>query len=361
MRVIRLSLIVLVIAAALGAGGWFAWQHWKTPDGLADFAWSNGRIEATEVNLATKLSGRLISVAVEEGDTVARDQVLARMDTATLEADLRQAQAAVSQAGHQVAQAEAQVKSRTNEVAAAKALVAQRLSQKQLSAREAARREELFKRGVIAQEDLDVDRTQKRSDEAQYIAAQAGLDAAFSALEAAGAGVNEAKAGVAAAEARVETIQSNIDDSALKSPISGRVLYRLAEPGEVLGAGGNVLTLLDITNVYMTFFLPTDQAGLVAVGAEARIVLDALPKWSIPASITFVSPEAQFTPKSVETKTEREKLMFRIKARIKPELLAAYADRVKTGLPGVAWVRLTGDGPWPEKLPPLFTPGAEKQ
>ena len=361
MQSIRLPLIILVVAAVLGVGGWFAWKYFKPSDGLEEFASSNGRIEATEVNVATKLSGRLVSVAVGEGDTVAEGQVLARMDTVTLEADLRQAQAAVNQAEHQVAQAEAQVKSRANEVRAAKALVDQRLSQKRLSAREAARREELFKRGVIAQESLDVDRTTKRTDEAQYLAAQAQLDAAQSALESARSGVDEAKAGVAQAVARVETIQSNIDDSILKSPISGRVLYRLAEPGEVLGAGGNVLTLLDITNVYMTFFLPTDQAGLVAVGAEARIVLDALPKWSIPAFITFVSPEAQFTPKSVETKTEREKLMFRIKARIRPELLKAYADRVKTGLPGVAWVRLTGDGPWPDKLPPLFTQGAEKQ
>jgi len=351
--------LLLVIVAALAAGGWFAWKHWRSSDDLAGFAWSNGRIEATEVNVATKLSGRLVEVIVEEGDMVTRGQVLARMDTATLEADLREAEATARQAEHKVAQATALVESRSNEVRAAKALVAQRLSQKTLSAREAARREELFKRGVVAQEALDVERTAKRSDEAQYRASLAQLDAALSAFNSSRSGVDEAQAGVAAAKARVETIQSNIDDSILKAPISGRVLYRLAEPGEVLAAGGNVLTLLDITNVYMTFFLPTDQVGLVALGAESRIVLDALPEWSIPAAITFVSPEAQFTPKSVETKTEREKLMFRLKARITPSLLAEYASRVKTGLPGVAWVRLTGDAPWPGKVPPLFTPGAE--
>lgn len=355
------SLILVFVAAAVLAGGWFAWRSMQPQQSLEDFAWSNGRIEATEVNVATKLSGRLVEVLAEEGDMVVRDQVLARMDTRTLEADLRQAQAAVKQAGHRVDQARSLVKSRANEVEAARALVVQRKSQMNLSAKEARRSEELFRKDVIAEETMDVDRTAKRSDAAQFRAAQAQLEAALSALASARSGVNEALAGVEAATARVETIQSNIDDSTLKSPISGRVLYRLAEPGEVLASGGNVLTLLDITDVYMTFFLPTDQAGLVPIGAESRIALDALPKWSIPATVIFVSPEAQFTPKAVETRTEREKLMFRIKARISPDLLRIYAERVKTGLPGMAYVRLSGDGPWPAAVPPLFTPGAEAQ
>ena len=107
----------------------------------------------------------------------------------------------------------------------------------------------------------------------------------------------------------------------LKSPIAGRVLYRLAEPGEVLAAGGKVLTVLELTDVYMTIFLPTALAGRIAVGSEARIVLDAVPQYVIPATISFVAARAQFTPKDVETRTEREKLMFRIKVRIDPELL----------------------------------------
>ncbi|HEY9193529.1 MAG TPA: HlyD family efflux transporter periplasmic adaptor subunit, partial [Methyloversatilis sp.] len=132
------------------------------------------------------------------------------------------------------------------------------------------------------------------------------------------------------------------------------VLYRLAEPGEVLAAGGKVVTLLDITDVYMTLFLPTSQAGRVAIGSEARIVLDVRPDISIPATVSFVSPEAQFTPKSVETRTEREKLMFRVRVKIAPDLLRAYAKQVKTGLPGVAWVRLDADSPWPATMPPLI-------
>jgi HlyD family secretion protein len=124
----------------------------------------------------------------------------------------------------------------------------------------------------------------------------------------------------------------------------------LAEPGEVLAAGGKVLTILQLTDVYMTVFLPTTLAGRLHVGAEARIILDAVPQYVIPASVSFVAPRSQFTPKEVETKSERDKLMFRVKVKIAPELLTKYIERVRTGLPGVAYVRLDNAAPWPENL-----------
>jgi HlyD family secretion protein len=128
------------------------------------------------------------------------------------------------------------------------------------------------------------------------------------------------------------------------------VQYRVAEPGEVLPAGGVVLNLIDLTDVYMTFFLPTAQAGRVALGAEARLVLDALPDRVIPARISFVADVAQFTPKTVETAEERAKLMFRIKAQVDPELLQRHLSQIKTGLPGMAYVRLDPATPWPDAL-----------
>jgi HlyD family secretion protein len=124
----------------------------------------------------------------------------------------------------------------------------------------------------------------------------------------------------------------------------------VAQPGEVLGAGGRVLNMVDLGDVYMTFFLPTAQAGRVAIGAEVRIVLDAAPQWAIPAEATFVANVAQFTPKTVETEEERQKLMFRIRAHISPELLRRYIDQVKTGLPGRAFVRIDSSAEWPAFL-----------
>lgn len=143
-----------------------------------------------------------------------------------------------------------------------------------------------------------------------------------------------------AAQATERRIVADIDDSELKAPRDGRVQYRVAEPGEVLSAGGRVLNMVDLSDVYMTFFLPTEQAGLLKIGGEARLVLDAAPDLRIPATISFVASVAQFTPKTVETHDERLKLMFRVKARIPPELLRQHLEYVKTGLPGMAWVRL---------------------
>ena len=109
-------------------------------------------------------------------------------------------------------------------------------------------------------------------------------------------------------------------------------------------------SLADLTDVYMTFFLPETVAGRVALGSEVRIVLDAAPNFVIPASVSFVASTAQFTPKTVETASERQKLMFRVRAQISQELLREHLNQVKTGLPGVAWVKLDAKAEWPQNL-----------
>ncbi|MFT5138016.1 MAG: HlyD family secretion protein [Arenicella sp.] len=153
-----------------------------------------------------------------------------------------------------------------------------------------------------------------------------------------------------AAQARIQRLQSNIADSTLKAPINGRVLYRLAEPGEVLGSGGKVLSLLDLTDVYMSIYLPTSEAGKVGIGSEARIVLDAIPQYTLPATVTFVSAQAQFTPKAVETREQRDKLMFRVKVKLDSQLLKDHIKYVKTGLPGLAYILLAPEKEWPALL-----------
>ena len=103
-------------------------------------------------------------------------------------------------------------------------------------------------------------------------------------------------------------------------------------------------------DVRMMFFLPTAEAGRVALGSEVRLVLDAAPQYVIPAKVSFVADVAQFTPKTVETAEERQKLMFRVKAKIAPDLLQQHIRSVKTGLPGMAYVRLDEKAPWPDWL-----------
>ena len=179
---------------------------------------------------------------------------------------------------------------------------------------------------------------------------QTAYQVAEAILGAAEARVATADSRIIASEAEARRIQEQIKDSSLIAPAAGRVLYRLAEPGEVVGAGSPILTLLSLDKVYMDVFLPAREAGLLPIGAEARIVLDALPDYAIPATVSFVSPEAQFTPKQVETLSEREQLVFRVRVRIPQELVEGRIEHVKTGLRGEAIVRLNAQNAWPEHL-----------
>jgi HlyD family secretion protein len=315
---------VLAIAALIAAAGvgWLVWkknQASKVPPGIA---FGNGRIEATEVDVAAKQQGRVEAVLAQEGDMVKEGDVLARMDVAVLEAQLREAEAD-------------KLRAETDRNVAI-AVVGQRENEYDLAVKILNRTRQLFQQQTVDQNQLDKDQASEQTAKAIVVAAKAQ--------------VASAEAMISSAVAKIEKVKADIADRILKSPRSGRVEYRLVEPGEVIPAGGNVITLLDVSDVYMTFFLPAQEAGKVAIGADARIVLDVMPELPIPAKVSFVSPTAQFTPKEVETRSEREKLMFRVKVRIDPELLKPFAERIKTGVPGVGYVKLNPAAQWPEWL-----------
>ncbi len=282
------------------------------------FATGNGRVESTEIDIATKQPGRLAEVLVREGDVVRARQLLARMDTEPLEAQLRQAEA-------EVRRAEEARKS-------ALAKVDESRSRAALAGRELERSERLLAKGISTRQRYEHDQTAQQGAEAEYAAARAR--------------VAEAEAAIAAAVARTDYLKAEIADASLRSPVAGRVLARLAEPGEILPAGGKVLTVIDPTDMFMTIFLAEREAGGLVLGAEARVVPDAFPDRPLPARVAFVSAKAQFTPKEVETPEERQKLAFRVKVRLDPHRDA----RLKPGLPGVAWVRLDPRAAWPAGL-----------
>jgi HlyD family secretion protein len=338
------------VLAVLAAGGYYAWQkshNGALPEGLAS---GNGRIEAVEIDVSAKSPGRIKEILVDEGDFVKAGDVLARMDTTQLEAQRRQAEAQLQRARIGVDTANTLIVQREAERTAASAVVTQRQAEFGAAERTLKRSEQLAATNTISQQVLDNDRAAERSSAAAVAAAEAQLAASAAAINAARAQVVDAQAAVDSAQAAIESIVAEIDDATLRSPRDGRVQYRVAEPGEVLGSGGRVLNLVDLGDVYMTFFLPTAQAGRVEIGAEVRLVLDAAPRYIIPAKATFVADIAQFTPKTVETEEERQKLMFRIKAQISPELLRKYIQQVKTGLPGVAYVRIDPGAEWPAAL-----------
>lgn len=344
-----LILLTLLLAAAALASYWL-WSPSSSNMPADGFISGNGRVEATEIDLATKLAGRVQSVEVNEGDFVKAGQPLAKMQVRVLEAQLAEAQAQLEQAESSAASIEAQIAQRRSDRAAAEALVVQREAELDAAQRRLARSETLAAKGASSMQELDDDRARRRSVQASLEAAKAHARAADAATEATIAQLVAARAVITAMRATVERVNADIADSVLVAPRDGRIQYRLAEPGEVLPAGGKVLNMLDLSDVYMTFFVPEAVAGRLALGAEVRIVLDAAPEYVIPAAVSFVSSAAQFTPKSVETASERQKLMFRVKARISPELLLRNLTRVKTGLPGVAWIRIDEEAPWPTEL-----------
>ncbi len=317
----------VLLAIVAGAAG-YTWKRNQEPALPQGFTSGNGRIEATEVDITTKFGGRIERVMVKEGNRVELNQSLVRIDTKELDAQLRRA--------------EAEVRRARQERNFAVAVIEQRKSELSLARKDLERSEGLYENDSISLEQLQRDETAVQTAKATLAAARAQLSNAEAAIEA--------------AIANTELLKVQIDDSILKAPINGRVLYRLAEPGEVLPAGGKVLSVLDPLDVYMTIFLPTQQAARLAVGADSRVLLDGIPDTVIPAKVSFVAPRAQFTPKEVETRTEREKLMFRIKVQLDATFLAAHAEVAKTGVPGVAYIRLDPNAPWPVALRQPPTP-----
>lgn len=341
-----LALVVVLVATA----GYYGWQRFNNPGLPAGIASGNGRIEAIEIDVSTKIPGRIKEILVNEGDFVSAGQVLARIDTEQLEAQRRQAQAQLRRAIIGVDTAKSLIKQREAERAAADATVAQQEARFDQAEKKRARSEQLIATNAVSQQVLDDDRASSLVAKAAVSAAKAHAAATEAALGAAKAQVVDAEAAVDAARAAIETISADINDATLKSPRDGRVQYRVAQLGEILSAGGRVLNLVDLGDVYMTFFLPTAQAGRVTIGAEVRLVLDAAPQYVVPAKASFVADVAQFTPKTVETEQERQKLMFRVKAQISPDLLQKHIQKVKTGLPGMAYVRLDAQAQWPAFL-----------
>ncbi len=312
------------------AAGYLGYQYWlgqknAVPKGIA---WGNGRLEAKLVDATSKESLRVKDILVDEGDVVQPGQVLAHLDTVTLDA--------------QLAEAKANVAAAQERLAIANSAIVRQKSQINLAKIEAERSGKLLKENAGSQREYDVRTTAVESNTA--------------ALSEEVAKLNTAKQEVLVAQANVNTVQTRIDDATLKSPVLGRVLYRLSQPGEVLAAGGKALTLVNMDDVYMEIFLPSEQAARVKVGAEARITVDYIPNRAAAGRVTFVSPEAQFTPKQVETRSERDKLMFRVKIGLPKDVIVQFIDHIKTGVRGVGYVKIDDSAVWPAWLQNLIVP-----
>jgi HlyD family secretion protein len=318
-----LLLAIVGIAAFAGYQAWKVAHQSPLPEGIVS---GNGRIESVQVDVAAKYGGRIKEILAREGDLVDTGQVVARMDTSEQEAELAKDKANLAE----------------NKEAASEVVteITKRESESKLAEQEYNRAKNLYTRKVIAREEYE-----------QY---QTKMETARATLAGARAKLKTAEQSISAADAEVKRTEVTIDDFTLKSPVKGRVLYRLAEPGEVVALGGKVLTLINLSDIYMEIFLPAQDAARTTIGADARIILDARPEYAAVAKVSYVSPEAQFTPKQVETRSERDKLMFRVKLQVPAEIVMPYIERIKTGVRGMGYVRLDDKATWPAFLERRF-------
>jgi HlyD family secretion protein len=319
-----LAVVGVAVVALIG------FQYWKAkksalPEGIIS---GNGRLEAKLVDVSAKEPLRVKEVLVNEGDDVKPGQLLVQLDTVTLQAELAEAKASVAAAQEHLAVARASIVKQQHQVS--------------LAETEAARSKNLVQQRAGSQRELDVRNTTTETAKATQSEAEAMLQTA--------------KQQVEVARATVATIQTRIEDATLESPVTGRVLYRLAEPGEVLAPGGKAITLVNLEDIYMEIFVPSEDAARMKIGAEGRIVVDYDPDHAMAGRVSFVSPEAQFTPKQVETRSEREKLMFRVKIQLPKELASDYLNRIKTGVRGIGYVKTDPAAVWPKKLQNLVSP-----
>lgn len=356
----------IVIAIVVVVGGLLAYKYWKSTQSAlpAGIVSGNGRLEAKLSDASAKEALRVKEVLVDEGDLVKPGQVLVRLDTVTIDAELAKNEAAVATAREEfvaakgaIATANADIAAAHADIAAAHAAVEQQESEIKLAQIDADRQRRMLAENATSQALFDTRQTGLEtakstltSTQAQADAAQARAGAAQARAATAQSQADAAQRQIEVALAQVEVTKSRIKDATLISPVTGRVLYRLVEPGEVLGPGGKALTLVNLNDVYMEIYLPSNYAAALKTGAPARITVDYEPDKSAAAYVSFVSPEAQFTPKQVETKSEREKLMFRVKLQIPPELVTHYVERIKTGVRGVGYVKVRPDATWPQWL-----------
>ncbi|QSQ25259.1 efflux RND transporter periplasmic adaptor subunit [Pyxidicoccus parkwayensis] len=318
-----IGLIAIAIIAFIGFRIWKGKQG-ELPEGIIA---GNGRIEAKLVDVAAKEPLRVQKIFVNEGDLVRPNQVLVQLDTTTLQANLAEANANVAAMNERLAVSQASIVKQKSEI--------------ELATIELERARRLVKDGAGSQRDLDVRASKLETTKATLAEAEAMLKSSTEQVEV--------------AKASAKTIQTRIADATLKSPVTGRVLYRLAEAGEVLQPGGAALTVVNLEDVYMEIFLPANEAAAIKLGSEARITVDYEPDRAVPGYVSFVSPEAQFTPKQVETKSEREKLVFRVKVQIPKELATRYVEQIKTGIRGVGYVKVNPNAQWPARLQKVIT------
>ena len=299
----------------------------------------SGSIEADEVRVASTVGGQVAEVLVSEGEAVDAGQVLMRFDTTDIELQADQARAAVRLAEAQLALAHAGA--RPEDIAAAREMVKQAEAAESMATADLERVGELETEGAVTGKQADDARTghtvavsRTRAAKQQYSKALRG--ARPEELEM-------AEAGVAQAESLLAMAEKKLGDCEVVAPLSGTVIHRLVEPGEVAGPGASLFVIQDLATVRLTVFVPETEIGAVRLGDPAQVFIDSHPGQPFPGKVSRIRDQAEFTPKNVQTKDERVKLVFGVEVELpNPD------GYLKPGLPADAVIATSGTAPTAE-------------
>ncbi len=385
---------LLLVAALLLAGLIAAWLVWGDRRAADAVLRASGRIEVTEVSVASKVTGRIAALPVEEGTDVKAGQLVARLEGEELEAQVRQARATLQSAEARVLQAritlaseparvQSQIRQAEETVRAAEERLRllrtgtrpQEIDEGRANLRQAEARLELARltheraqglaaEGAIARQDLDQAASDLHAAEAavraarerlallvegprreDIRAAEAERDRALAALETARANassldlrqqdVRVAEAAVREAEAVLRRLETQAAELTVLSPLSGTVLDKVVEPGEVVAAGRTLVVLGDLDHPWLKIYVPETALGKVQIGAPARVFVDSFPDRPFHGTVSWIADEAEFTPKNVQTQEERVNLVYAVKITI-----GDAERRLKAGMPADAEVEL---------------------
>jgi HlyD family secretion protein len=315
--------LVLLVALSVVA----AWGGRYLGGGASKPVAVTGTIEATQVDVSVKITGRILERLVKEGDRVTRGQVLVRLDDSELAADVRRQDAALRSA--QATLRDLQKGARPQEIEDARAAVSSAEATRTMTEREYQRNDQLYTKNLIAAQDVDRARQAYEVAKAQERSARERL-----ALLLAGSRpdqIDAARWQVTQAESALAQAQSRLREARVVSPIDGVVLRKNLEAGETANPGVPILTLVNPKDVWLRAYVPETEVGRLKVGDTAALRVDAFPNRVFTGRLVEIGSEAEFTPRNVQTKKERVTLVFRIKIQIdNPDGL------LKPGLPADA-------------------------
>ena len=319
-RVLLVALVLIVLLAGFGS---YLWRQRGANDPSAAFSLS-GNVDVHQVELAFRVSGRISAVKVQEGDKVSAGQVLALLDPVPFQTDVNSARADLAQAQAQLDKTRRGF--RIEEVEQARANVAQRAADLENAQVTLRRQQQLVASGLVTHQQIDDAQARVHMSEAALAASRGQLT-----LELHGSRIEDIEAQeatVASAQARLEKAQTALADATLLAPSNGIISVRAREPGAIVQAGQTVYTLTLNDPVWIRAYVSQPRLGRIKPGMVVKLTIDSMPGKHYDGTVGFISPEAEFTPKTVQTEQVRDDLVYRIR------VIASDPDNVfRQGMP----------------------------